>query len=187
MEFHINPHQFLYAVTFNGFFAAPVFVGNDEFAELRAPVAQMVYADTMIAQLFINFINGVADYSRTQMADMKGLCDIRGGIVDNDGFAFANIAFAIVFFFRQYAAQYLLGIYAFIQKKVYISPNDFHFRKKGGLFQFCNQFLCNQRRSLAKGFCQTKTGESVIPHCLIGRHFHSCYGILRGNSGGICQ
>ena len=174
VELNINTHQFLNTVFFYGFLAAPVFVSYDQLTKLCAPVAQMVDAFYIVAQFFVDFVQGVTNYCGTQVTNVERFCDIRGGIVDDNGFACAHVAFTVVFFLFQHCGQNLFRINAFIQEEVDISANHFHFCDEIGFFDFFDQFRSDHRGSLAEYFCQTETGVSKVTHFLFRGNFHCC-------------
>ena len=69
---------------------APALVGADKLSELRAVIAQMVYADHVIAKKAEYFVQRPAYYGSWQVTDMKGLCNVDGRIVYTDCFAVAD-------------------------------------------------------------------------------------------------
>ena len=90
----------------------------------------------MVAQLLVNFINRVADYGRTQMPNMEGLCNIGRGIVDHNGFACAHVALAIAFLLLQNGRKHLLCVYTLVHKKIDICTDHLHLCDKRRLFDF---------------------------------------------------
>ena len=75
----------IHTAFFDVVFVAPEFVCDDKFAELRAPVAKVIYADRAVAQEVERAIKRRADDRRHKMADMERFCDVDGRIVDADG------------------------------------------------------------------------------------------------------
>lgn len=82
----------LNAALFNLLAVAPLLVGTDHLAELRAPVAQVVDAHGGVAVEIINAFEAVADHRRGQMADVETLGNVDGGIIQAHRLAFANFA-----------------------------------------------------------------------------------------------
>ena len=61
---------------FEIFFLAPVLQPTNHFSELRAPVAQVVDADALVAEAGKDPVEGAADDGRAQVPDVKGLGNI---------------------------------------------------------------------------------------------------------------
>ena len=69
------------------FAASPFAVGDDQFSELRPPVAEVVDPDALVARELVQEFQGVTDDGGAEMPDVKGFCDVRRGIVEDDGLA----------------------------------------------------------------------------------------------------
>lgn len=69
----------------------PLAIGNNQLAELRAPVAEMVDADAVPACIVVKQLQRMTDNSRSEMTYMKRFCHIRRRIIENNGFAFTYI------------------------------------------------------------------------------------------------
>lgn len=57
----VDFHQSGYAAFFDVFVVAPKLVGHDKLAELRAPVAEVIDADGVVAQFFVYAVKRRAD------------------------------------------------------------------------------------------------------------------------------
>ena len=90
VEPHIQSQKFFDRVFFNFFFIAPLFLGDYEFSELGAPVADVVPADYLIAFKFVKVCQGVAKNSVPQMSHVHWFGDIRGGVLNDDFFFFLS-------------------------------------------------------------------------------------------------
>ena len=174
VEFNVNTHQFLDTVFFNQFFAAPVFVSNDQFTELCTPVTQMVYTYYFITQFFVDFVDRITDYCGTQVTNVERFCDVRRGIVNYNCFACAHVAFTVVFFLFQNCGQNLFCVNTFIYEEVDVSTNHFHFCDEIGFFDFFDQFRSDHRGRFAECFCQTETRVSKVTHFLLRGNFYCC-------------
>ncbi len=73
VEFHVKLHKLCHAVCLHGFLAAPIFVGNNKLAKLRAPVTKMVDADHVVAKLGIYFVKGISDDSCAKVTNVEVL------------------------------------------------------------------------------------------------------------------
>ena len=91
MELHIQVHELLNALFFNGFLIAELLIGNEKLTELGSPVAQMIDTDNLIAQLAEDLVKGISNDRGTEMADMEILGNIGRGIVDTNRFPLADL------------------------------------------------------------------------------------------------
>ena len=73
MEPNVNFLQGAHAALFYGFSVAPFFEGDNQLAELRAPIAQMVYADGRVSERLEDFAEAAAYRGGAEMSDVKGL------------------------------------------------------------------------------------------------------------------
>ena len=121
VEADVNIEQGADTAFFDVVFVAPEFVCDDKFAELRAPVAKVIYADRAVAQEVERAIKRRADDRRHKMADVERLCDVDGRIVDADGFARADVGRAVLVAFRGDFVQNYFVVRAFVKVKVEIS------------------------------------------------------------------
>src|SRR5512137_2587059 len=83
MKAHIELVQIANGVCSELILTAPTFVGGDQVAKLRSPVAEMIDADCLVTQLAINAVQCRANNRRTEMPDAKRLGNVDGGKLQN--------------------------------------------------------------------------------------------------------
>ena len=79
----IQPGEFLDRILPIGFGVEKMFVAVEDHAELRAPVADVVVADDLVAEESQRAAKRVADHRRADVADVHRLGHVRGGKVDH--------------------------------------------------------------------------------------------------------
>ena len=90
MELNVKLNEFIDAALFYLVHTSPFAVSNDEFSELRSPVAEVIYADALIARELMKFFKRMTYYRRSEVSYMEGLCDVRRRVVENDGLSRAE-------------------------------------------------------------------------------------------------
>lgn len=71
VKFYIKVIQVGNGISMMCIFTSPLFIGNNQLSELRAPIAQMIDSNTSITKGFIDMVNGVSYECRTEMVDGK--------------------------------------------------------------------------------------------------------------------
>ena len=92
VELDIERDQLVDLACLHRLTAAPLAVGDDQLAELRAPVAEVVDADAVPARKGVQLLQRMPDDRRAEMPDVERLCDVRGGVVKHDRLARAVLA-----------------------------------------------------------------------------------------------
>ena len=103
VETDVELHKFAHAGFFNRPAFAPLFIGDDHLSKLRAPIAQVVDGDGVISQELIDPVEGIANRSAGQVADVERLCNVDGGKLHAYVFAAALIGRAIALTLRKHA------------------------------------------------------------------------------------
>ncbi len=126
MKAHIQFAQRLHAALLYHVGGAPVLVGGNHLAKLRAPVAQVVDAHCAVAQIIIDALEAVADGGGREVADVEALGDVDGGIVDADGFAAALIALPPGAFALLHGLHHRFGKINPVEEKIQVAALDFN-------------------------------------------------------------
>ena len=66
----------LHALFADGGFIAPQFVGSQQLAKLRAPIAQVVDAYALVAHEIVEIVQGMSNGRAGKVADMELLGDV---------------------------------------------------------------------------------------------------------------
>ena len=72
----VKAGEFLNSALFHRLFRSPVFIRVNEFSELSAVVAEVIYSHGVITEKFEDTIKRAADDGGGQMPYVEGLCDI---------------------------------------------------------------------------------------------------------------
>lgn len=92
----IDMEQMIDWVIDQSFFAAITFITNSKETVLLSPVTKVVHRDGLPAISVINIANETTNNGRSQVTSVERLCNVRRGILDNDGFAFARFVATIL-------------------------------------------------------------------------------------------
>ena len=160
----------LNAALFNLLAVAPLLVGTDHLAELRAPVAQVVDAHGGVAVEIINAFEAVADHRRGQMADVETLGNVDGGIIQAHRLAFADFAGTPTPRIFQHGFHDVARQPAAAEKHVQIAADNLHMIDflAGNLF---GQLARDHLRRAAHRLGQAEARQRVIAHLFIRRGF----------------
>jgi hypothetical protein len=151
---------------------APTFVGLNQLAKLRAPVAQIINPHHIISQCLVDARESSTNDRRAQMPDTKRLGDIGRRIFHDNCFAFAVITFAVVTMLSINIATHIGNKCTAIQKKIEIGPGRAHLSYYCSITrEACGQFRGNVFWIFSQMLGQLKARKRKIPHLGIGRHF----------------
>ena len=172
MEFDIKIHKLARGVAvFDDGTVAPAFVGNYHLAELGAPVAKVVDADGMIAEMVVYPPEGVAEHGGGDMVYAERLGDVDGGIVEADVPAVPLIGGAVFIALFEHGFDDGAREGRLIGEKVEIAAGILNAVKAFDAAKLFSQLRSDERRSLSQRLCQLKAGEGKIAHIGIGRSF----------------
>ena len=143
----------------------------------------MVDADAVETQEVIDIIKRVPDGRGREMADMEGLSNIDGRIIDGNGAALAHLGRAISLALLADGRKRALREKRPIYKEIQIPACNFNFGNPAGLLEFFQQIRGNFGRSHAQGFGQLKTGQSIIAHVRIRGDFQHIFQLGSGKRG----
>ena len=150
---------------------APLLVGADHLAELRAPVAQMVDAHGRVAVEIIDALEAVADHRRGQVADVEALGDVDGGIIQTHRLALADLAGTPAPRMGEHRLHDIARQPAAAEEHVQIAADDLHVVDllAGDLF---GQLARDHLRRAAHHFGEAEARQRVIAHLFIRRGFN---------------
>ena len=164
----------------------PLFIGHYHLAELGSPVPQVVYAYGVVAQRLVYPVKGVAYGGAGQMAYVKGLRDVYGGILHADVPAAAKVAVAVAVARGKHPIERIPHEGGLIREEVEVAPLGLH----GGYAVYVAYAPCKLcgygGRGLAHGLCEAEAGEGVVAHGGVGRSFQPVLELIRFQSG-LCR
>ena len=168
MEAHVQVDQRLHAARLHVLLAAPLLVGADHLAKLRAPVAQVVDAHRPVAGEVIDAPQRMADHRRGQVPDVEALGDVDGAVVQADRLARAHVRRAPAAGLRQHRLQRLAREVFPVEEEVQIAAHALHagrLRRVDALRQ-CGGDL---RRALAQRLRQLEAGKRIVAQARLRR------------------
>ena len=172
VEFHVYIHKRTHSALFYILVVTPQFVSHYKFAELRAPVAQMVYSHRVIPRLFVQAVERRAQNRVQQMPYMERFGDIHGRVVYAHRLAPAYIAVSVIFARGQHLFQHVFGIGLLVEGKVDERTRGLRLFQKVVTAYPAHNFLCKLRGILPRRLCQTETGQRIVAVRLIpGRNY----------------
>ena len=184
VEFYVQAHKLVNAELFDGRPVAPELICRYLLAELRSPVAEMIYADAFVTAEFVQLFQRMTYNSRCKMTYMKRLADVRRGIVQNNGLSRSHRAFAVFPFFGKNFGDKLLRIIIRGDIKIQITADRLDssdFGKGELLFKLGS----DHHGAFAQRFAQLEARQSDIAHRAVRRVFEHCLNIARRKSFGF--
>ena len=82
VELNVQARHLLHALFADGGFIAPQFVGSQQLAKLRAPIAQVVDAYALVAHEIVEIVQGMSNGRAGKVADMELLGDVDAAVID---------------------------------------------------------------------------------------------------------
>ena len=179
MEAHVQARERLHAVALHLLAVAPELVGADELAKLRAPVAQIVDGDRLVAQKVKDAAQALPDHGGAQVADVEALGNVDGAEIQADGLAPALFARAPAAAGGEHALQRAAGEILPVQEKVEVPSHLFGLAQVARVDGF-GQLGGDLRRAHAKHAAELEAGESVVAHLLLRRNLQKARDVSRG-------
>ena len=169
MEADVQRHQRVDAVLLDIFLGAPLEVCGDHLAELRAPVAQVVDAHALVAQVLVDLVERVADHRGGQVADVEALGDIDRGVVDADDAALTLVGGAVLVALLQHALDDGLRVARLVQEEIEVAAHALdavdHLVGRNGACELAG----NGRRAHAQRPGQLEARERKVAHVGVRR------------------
>ena len=129
----------------------------------------MVDPHRAIAAEIENPVQRGAQHRRGKMADMEGLCDVDGRIVDADRLPLPLVRGTVSVLFSEYFSDDLFRKPVFVDFEIQIPVDGGNFRNHFVGRNFAFKLFRDQRRALAEYLCKPETGQRVIAHFRSGR------------------
>ena len=82
VELNVQARHLLHALFADGGFIAPQFIGGQQLAKLRAPIAQVVDAYALVAHEIVEIVQGMSNGRAGKVADMELLGDVDAAVID---------------------------------------------------------------------------------------------------------
>ena len=164
MESDVNIEKSSYAALVYVLFIAPLFVRDDEFAELRAPVSEVIYADDLIAERAVYPAQRAADNGIEKVSHMERFGDIDGRKVDAYRLSRPYLRSAVVFAFRQYLFDDRRCDHLLVKRKVDVSADGFSLFEEIVRADAGNYLLREYHRAFFHFFSEFETRQTEISH-----------------------
>ena len=160
MEADVNLLQSAYSALVDFFFIAPKFVGNDEFTELRTPIAQVVDTHHVITERLVSLIQRASYRRSAEVTYVERFCNVYTAVIDTNGFSLSD--FVVKKLSVDNGRQNLLFHADTVEKKIKISV-DRNSTRDDTVF---GRLLCEAFRYFlgrqTENFCKFKTRQGVI-------------------------
>ena len=146
---------------------APAIDRCHELAELRAPVADVVDADGLVAEGVVEAAHGGADDGRAQVTDMEALGDVGRGVVEHDRLAPTLVRAAVALTPGLDVAQNHVGECLAVDREVEVRPG----RNGADALdrELLDQLRGDLRRGLLHGLRQGEAREGQVPEAGVAR------------------
>ena len=167
--------EVIFVVVCNVFERRPLLRRNDEFSELSAPIAEVIYADDVVSEMLEYTIERTADDGRRKVSDMEGFCDIDRTIVNANRLAFSLFACADVLVVCNFDCLFCKRV----SVKEDIEITDKEFIADTEQLKIWEKFVCNHGRCKAHRTSKLEARQADIAHFCFFWRFESRFHVLR--------
>ncbi len=162
-----------------------ILVAIDDHPELRAPVAEVIVADRLVAQELQRAIQAIADHGAADVAHVHRLGDVRGAVIDHVRARLLDRRHAETLVGKR--RRGLLGQHIVAQSQIDESrAGDFRRLAQIVDFQAADDFLGHFARRLAQSLAQRHRAVGLIVAefgVLAGAHLSQQLGRIVGHPG----
>ena len=140
------------------------FVSDDQFAELRAPVSEVIDTDDVIAERAVYAVKRRADRSIEHMSHVERFGDIDRGIVYAHGLAGAFFGPAVLAALSERPVQHLAGYGLFVQSEVDVRTDRLSLFQKVVRAYARNHVFCELGGTFAELSRELETRQTPVAH-----------------------
>ena len=152
----------------------------DEFAELSAPITEVIYTDDVVSQMLENAVKRAADNGCGKVSDMERFCNVYGTIIYANRLARALVACTDVLVFCNRKCHFRNGVS--IKKHVEISSYNLDFLYEIERLYVGQKFVCNHRRSKPHRASKLEARQTYVAERGVFGCFESVFDVLFGKS-----
>ena len=182
VEFYVDTDELFELSLLHRLRAAPAAVGDDQLAELRAVVSQVVDAHHPVSQKAVDLHQGASEHRRGEVPDVKGLRHVDGGIVDADCPAGALVRGAVRLSLRADCLDQAGGIARAVDFEVEIAVHRRHFGQNAVRGDRRPQFLRDRGGGFFQQFGKAEAGQRIVAQVVGGRHSEAAFDFLSGDA-----
>ena len=164
VEFDIYIKKSAHAFLLDLLAVAPLLERDDKFAELSAPIAQMIDADDVVPERAVDAVERRADRRVEHVPHVEGLGDVDGRIVDANGLARALFAAAVCVALAEHALDDVRRDRLFVKRKVDVRSDRLRLFEEVVAAYPRHDVLCKLRRALAEPAGELEARQTPIAH-----------------------